>query len=212
MCGAVATLKGEYMDGTGRVMPPGRSGAYSRAGSDWRRSLLASLRTRRCVVLMDLLGRRGGLFLDWASAAFGDGERHGSGDLSEDNSSSAGRSMLSGTVASLPLSGRDRGSGRRGPQDFSAWQASNRVCRRLLSSHNRFVCSRNSATCLACSSCLASISWHQRRNWSSGGRFAGLLDMTVSSDSPVGCSRTVKTLKIERSPWSGCTQALAYRL
>ena len=79
MCGAVATLKGEYMDGTDRVTPPGRSGAYSRAGSDWRRSLLASLRTRRCVVLMDLLGRRGGLFLDWASAAFGDGERHGSG-------------------------------------------------------------------------------------------------------------------------------------
>ena len=42
---------------------------------------------------MDQLGRRGGLFLDWASATFGDGERRGSGELSEDNSSSAGRLM-----------------------------------------------------------------------------------------------------------------------
>ena len=46
-----------------------------------------------------------GLFLDWASAAFGDGERRGSGELSEDNSSSVGRSMSSGTAASLPFSG-----------------------------------------------------------------------------------------------------------
>ena len=42
---------------------------------------------------MDRLGRQGGLFLDWASAAFRDGERCGSGDLSEDNSSSTGKSM-----------------------------------------------------------------------------------------------------------------------
>ena len=52
---------------------------------------------------MDRLSRRGGLFLDWASAAFEDGERRGSGELSEDNSSFAGRSMSSGTVATLPL-------------------------------------------------------------------------------------------------------------
>ena len=138
---------------------------------------------------MDRLGRRGDLFLDWASAAFGDGESCGSGELSEDNSSFAGRLMSSGTAASLPLSGRDGGSGRGGPRDFSAWLACNRVRRSLLSSRNRFACSRNSATCLACSSCLASISWRQRRNWSSRGRFSGLLDMTVSSDSLVGCSR-----------------------
>ena len=69
---------------------------------------------------MDRLGRLGGLFLDWASVAFGDGERRGSGELSEDNSSSVGRSMSSGTAASLPLSGRDGGSGRGGPRDFSA--------------------------------------------------------------------------------------------
>ena len=70
--------------------------------------------------MMDRLGRRGGLFLDWASAALGDGERRGSRELSEDNSSSTGRSMSSGTAASLPLSGRDGESGRGGPRHFSA--------------------------------------------------------------------------------------------
>ena len=29
MCGAVATPKGGYMDGTDGAMPPGRSGTYS---------------------------------------------------------------------------------------------------------------------------------------------------------------------------------------
>ena len=155
--------------------------------------------------MMDSLGRRGGLFLDWASAAFGGGERRGSEELSEDNSSSAGRSMSSGTTTSLPLLGRDEGSGWGGPHDFSAWLASNRVRRRSLSSYNRFACSRNSATFLACSSCLASISWRKRRNWSSGGWFAELLDMTVDSDGLVGCSRMAKALEIGKSLGSGCT-------
>ena len=137
---------------------------------------------------MDWLGRRGGLFLHWASDAFGDGECRGSEELSEDNSPSADRSMSSSTTASI------------------------RVYRRLLSSRNQFTCSRNSTTCLAGSSCLASISWSQRRNWSSGGWFAGLLDMTLSSDGPMGCSRMAKASEIERSPGSGCTQALEYRL
>ena len=44
------------------------------------------------------------------------------------------------------------------------------------------------------------------------GGFAGLLDMAVSSKSLVGCSRMAKALEIGRSPGSGCTQALAYRL
>ena len=79
---------------------------------------------------MDQLDRRGGLFLEWASAAFGDGEQHGSGELPKDNSSSAGRSMSSGTTTSLPLLGRDGESGWGGPRDFSAWLASNRVRRR----------------------------------------------------------------------------------
>ena len=160
---------------------------------------------------MDRLGQRGGFFLDWASA-FGDGGRLESRELSEDNSSSAGRSMSSARAASLPLSGRDGESGRGGPRDFSAWMAPNRVRRRSLSTLNRFACSRNSATCLACSSCLASISWRQRRNWSSGGWFAELLDMIVSSNGPVGCSRMAKASEIWRSLGSGCTQALSYHL
>ena len=212
MCGAGATLKGGYMDGIGGRTLQGRSGTYSPASSDWRQSLLASLCTQRCATLMDRLDRRRGLILDWASTVFGDGERRGSGELLEDNSSSANRSMSLGTVASLPLSRQDGGSGRGGPRDFSAWLASNWVHRRSLSSCNRFTCSRNSAIYLACSSCLTSISWRQRRNWSSGGWFVGLLDMTVSSDGPLRCSRMAKASEIGRSPGSGCTQDFAYRL
>ena len=44
------------------------------------------------------------------------------------------------------------------------------------------------------------------------GGFIAFLDMAVSSDGPVGCSRIAKALEIGRSPRSGCTQALAYRL
>ena len=120
MCGTGATLKGGYMDGTGGATLPGLSGTYSRAGFYCHRSLLASLYTQRRATLMDRLDRRGGLSRDWAFAAFRDGERCGSEELPEDNSSSVGKSMSSGTVASLPLSGRDGGSGQGGPLYFLA--------------------------------------------------------------------------------------------
>ena len=81
------------------------SGTYWWAGVGGRWSLLGSLRTRRLATLTDRLDRRGGLFLEWASAVFGDGERRGSRELSEDNSSSVSRSISSGAVASLPLPG-----------------------------------------------------------------------------------------------------------
>ena len=142
-------------------------------GGRW--SLLGSLRTRRLATLMDRLNRRGGLFLEWASAAFGDGERRGSGELSEDSSSSVGRSISSGAATSLPLPGREGGNGRGSSCDCSARPTSNWVPRRSFSSRNRFTFSRSSTTWLACSSCLASISWRLRRNWSSGAKFAGLL-------------------------------------
>ena len=61
-------------------------------------------------------------------------------------------------------------------------------------------------------SCFVSISWRQRRNWSSMGGFTRLLDMAVSSNGPVGCLRMAKASEIGRSPGSGCTQALAYLL
>ena len=135
---------------------------------------------------MDRLDRRGGLFLEWASAAFGDSERRRRGELSEDNSSTAGISILSGAAASLPLPGRERGNGRGGSQDYSARPTSNWVRRRSFSSRNWFACTHSSATCLACSSCLTSNSWRQRRSWYSGSRFAGLLVMVLNSDGPMG--------------------------
>ena len=39
-----------------------------------------------------------------------------------------------------------------------------------------------------------------------------MLVMAVNSDGPMGCLGTAKALEIGRSPGSGCTQALAYRL
>ena len=53
-------------------------------------------------MLMDRLDRRGGLFLEWASAVFGDGERRGSDELPKDNSTSAGKSTSSGATTFLP--------------------------------------------------------------------------------------------------------------
>ena len=179
-------------------------------GSRW--SLLGSLRTQRLATLTDRLDRRGGLFIEWASATFGYGERLGIRELPEDNSSSVGRSISSGAAASLPLSGREGGNGRGGSCDCSARPASNLVRRHSFSSRNLFACLRSSATCLACSSCLASNSWRQRRNWSSGARFAGLLIKVLNSDGLVRCLGIAKTLQIGGSPGSGCTQALAYRL
>ena len=163
-------------------------------------------------MLMDRLDRRGGLFLEWASSAFGEGERRGSGELPEDNSSSAGRSTSSGAGTYLPLSGRAEGNGLGGSRDCPAGPASNWVRRHSFSSRNWFAYSHNSATYLACSSCLASSSCRQRRNWSSGVKFAGLLAMALNSDGPVGCLGVAKASRIRGSPRSGCTQALAYRL
>ena len=77
------------------------------------------------MILTDRLDRRGGFFLEWASAAFGDGERRGSRELLVDNSSSAGRMISSSAAASLPLSGREGGNGLGGSRDCSARPASN---------------------------------------------------------------------------------------
>ena len=118
----------------------------------------------RLAMLMDRLDRRGNIFLEWASAAFGEGERCGSGELPEINSSSACRSTLSGVTTSLPLLGRAGGNGRGGSRDNPVRPASNWVRKRSFSSRSWFACSRSSATCLACFSCLASSSWRQRRN------------------------------------------------
>ena len=93
-------------------------------------SLLGCLRVRCLATLMDRLGRRGGLFLEWASVAFGDGEWHGRGELPDDNSSSARRSISFGIAATLSFPGREGGKGRGGSRDRSAWLASKWVRRR----------------------------------------------------------------------------------
>ena len=161
---------------------------------------------------MDRLGQRGGLFLEWASTVLGDGEQRGRRELLEDNSSSADRSISSCAAVSLPLPGLEGGKGRGGSRDCSARLASNWVRKRSFSSRNWFACTRSLATYLACSSCLASNSWRQRRNWSSGARFVGLLVMVLNSNGLVGCLGIAKALQIRGSPESGCTQVLAYRL
>ena len=160
------------------------------------------------MTLTDWLDRRGCLFLEWASAAFGDGERCGNGELLEDNSSLAGKSISPEAVASLPLLGREEGNRLEGSRDCLTQSASNWVRRRSFSSRNRFACSRSSATCLACFSCLASNSWHQRRNSSSGARFAGLLVIVLNSDGPVGGLGIAKALQIEGSPGAGVPKLL----
>ena len=97
-----------YMDGPGGGKPFARFGAYWGACVRGRWSLLGSLRTRRLAILTNRLGRRGGLFLEWASKAFGDGERRGRGELPEDNSSSAGRSISFGaTISCLFWDGKE---------------------------------------------------------------------------------------------------------
>ena len=53
--------------------------------------------------LTDRLERRGGLFIDSASTLFFGGIGFGSGELPEDNSSSAAASLSSDWISSLPL-------------------------------------------------------------------------------------------------------------
>ena len=79
--------------------------------------LLGSLLVQCLAILIDLLGRRDDLFLKWASAAFGDDERRRRGELPEDNSSSAGKSISYSVAVSLPLPGRGGGKGRGSSHD-----------------------------------------------------------------------------------------------
>ena len=130
----------------------------SGANSEWGLSLLASLHIRQCVPLIARLEWRGGLFLDSAFALLWGGKRRGSGEVSEDNSSSACGSLWSGREGSLPLFFWVRGTCWVAPCGFSALLVSEWVRKCSFSYYKWFACSRNSTICLACSSCFSSIS------------------------------------------------------
>ena len=103
MCGASVALKVGYLKGSDDATPLCHVGTFSGACSDCRRSLLISLRTRRCMPLTERLERRGGLFLDSTSTLFFGGDRSRSGEPPEDNLSSIAASLSPNRMGSLPL-------------------------------------------------------------------------------------------------------------
>ena len=131
---------------------------FSGACSNCRLSLLNSLHTQRGMPLMDRLERRGGLFLDSASTLFFGGGISGSGELPEDNSSSVASSLSSGRIGSLPLFCLIGGAEWLLRHAFSIRLPSIQARRRSFSCCRWSARLYNSAICLACSSCFASIS------------------------------------------------------
>ena len=120
MCRAGAAPKvGHTKNGSGGATPPCHVGIFSGTCSDCRRSLLISLRTRRCMPLTERLERNGGLFLDSASTLLFGGEGSGNGQLLEDNSSSSIASLLPGRMGSFPLFCLSGGARRLLPHAFS---------------------------------------------------------------------------------------------
>ena len=158
MCRAGAAPRVRYMNGSGGATSPCHKGTFLGACSNCCHSLLTSLRTRRCMPLIKWLERRGGLFLDSASTLFFGGGRPSSEELPEHNSSSTGRSLSPGRMGSLPLFGLTGGAGWLPLRALSPRSSSKQVCKRSFSCCRRSARSHNSAICLACSSCFASIS------------------------------------------------------
>ena len=130
MCGAGAASKVGYMNGSDGAAPLCHVGTFSRACSDCHRSLLISLRSRRC---MPLTERCRGLFVDSASTLCFGGERSGSGELLEDNSSSTVASLSLGRMGSLPLFWLTGGVGWLLARAFSTRSSSKRARRRSFS-------------------------------------------------------------------------------
>ena len=158
MCRAGATPKVGCMNESGGAMPPCHVGTFFGACSNCHRSLLISLCTRRCLLLMEWLERRGGLFLGSASTLLFGGKRSGSGELPEDNLSSTIASLSLGKMGSLSLFCLIKGARWLLSLAFSPRSFSKRVCRWSFSCCRLSARSRNSSICLACSSCFVSIS------------------------------------------------------
>ena len=162
-----AAPKVGYPNGSDGAAPPSHTGMFSGACSDCRLSLLNSLRTQRGMFLMDRLERREGLILDSASTLFFGGVKSGSGELPEDNLSPAAASLSSDRIGSLPLFFLTGGAGWLLPRAFCIRLPSRQARRRSFSYCRWLARLCNSTICLACSSCFASISQCQGRNWSS---------------------------------------------
>ena len=158
MCEAGEAPKVGYMNGSGGAAPLCHLGTFLGACTDCHCSLLISLRTRRCMPLTKRLERRGGLFVDSTSTLFFGGERSCSGELPEDNSLSAVASLSPSRMGSLPLFFLIEGAGWLLPLAFSPQSFFKRARMRSLSYCRWSVRFRNSAICLACSSCFISIS------------------------------------------------------
>ena len=158
MCGVGAALKVGYMNGSDGDTPLCHEGTFSGACSDCRRSLLISLHARRCMPLTKWLERRKGLFLYSASTLSFGGGRSGSGELPEDNSSSAAASLSPGRIGSLPLFCLTGGAGWLLPRAFSPRSSSKQARKRSFSYCRWSARLCNSTICLACSSCFVSIS------------------------------------------------------
>ena len=158
MCGAGVAPNVGYMNRSDGATPLFQVGTFSGACFDYCRSLLISLRTRRCMPLTKLLERREGLFLDSATTLFFGGDRSGSGELSEDNSLSTTTSVLPSRMGSLPLFCLIEGAGWLLLRAFSPQSSSKRARKRSFSCCRWSTQFRNSAICLTCSYCFVSIS------------------------------------------------------
>ena len=133
MYGAGAAPKVGYTNGSDGATPLCHASIFSGACSNYHFSLLNSLRTQRGMPLTERLERHGALFLDSISMLFFGGGRSGSGELPEDNSSSAAASLSSGRIGSLPLFCLTRGAGWLLPHAFSPRSSSRRAHRRSFS-------------------------------------------------------------------------------
>ena len=133
ICGTGATPKVGYVNGSGGATHLCHVGTFSRAYSDYCHSLLISLRARQCMPLTERLEWLGGLFLNSASTLFFGGERSGSRELPEDNSSSATVPLSLGKMGSLPLFCLTKGAGWLLPRAFSPRSSSKQARRRSFS-------------------------------------------------------------------------------
>ena len=159
MCEGGVAPKVGYMNGSGGATLLCHVGTFSRACSNCCCSLLISLRTQRCMPLMEWLEWCRGLFLDSASTLFFGGERSGSGELQMDNSSSTAASLSPSRMGSLPLFCLTGGARWLLSRAFSPRSSSKRARRRSFSCCRWSERFHKFAICLAYSSCFVSISF-----------------------------------------------------